>query len=269
MKRYFTSDWHLNGIDVIKFCGRPFKNIEQMNRTLINNANMRCGLSVKEIEDRIYKHVARFDRSFAFDDLCHVAELMRNFISGNSAKDKVLRNVGNVFNIKSDNVLYHVGDFFAYGNVKGTECAREDPQKYLDMLSCRVILVEGNHDKNNGLKTDCRGAQIKLAEYNVVTIGHFPSWYVQSRGIVHPHSVHICGHVHGLENGQWKYRYDTVNDILNINVCVDNWRMLPVCETEIIDYIYRIKKQLGFRKDDFTCPDCEWPKKEEEPKNGK
>jgi len=40
---YFTSDTHFNHPNVIKFCNRPFKSIDQMNEALINNWNRKVG----------------------------------------------------------------------------------------------------------------------------------------------------------------------------------------------------------------------------------
>lgn len=36
---FFTSDTHFNHANIIRLCDRPFKNIEQMNETLIANWN--------------------------------------------------------------------------------------------------------------------------------------------------------------------------------------------------------------------------------------
>ena len=38
-KVYFTADTHFNHANIIKFCDRPFNDVEQMNETLINNWN--------------------------------------------------------------------------------------------------------------------------------------------------------------------------------------------------------------------------------------
>lgn len=46
---YYISDLHLNHANIIEYCNRPFKDIKEMNDTIINNINMR----VKE-RDSLY-----------------------------------------------------------------------------------------------------------------------------------------------------------------------------------------------------------------------
>jgi len=41
---FFTSDTHFNHANIIKFCDRPFKDVELMNETLIANWNRVVGL---------------------------------------------------------------------------------------------------------------------------------------------------------------------------------------------------------------------------------
>lgn len=40
MRRFLTADWHLNHYNIMtKYCDRPFKTIESMNRTILRNVN--------------------------------------------------------------------------------------------------------------------------------------------------------------------------------------------------------------------------------------
>lgn len=41
MKIWFTSDYHLGHENIIKYCDRPFKDINKMNETIIRNHNER------------------------------------------------------------------------------------------------------------------------------------------------------------------------------------------------------------------------------------
>ena len=40
---YFTSDIHANHANIIKYCNRPFKDVEEMNRVLFDNINKTIG----------------------------------------------------------------------------------------------------------------------------------------------------------------------------------------------------------------------------------
>jgi len=41
MTYWFTSDYHLGHANIIKYCERPFKDIEEMNKVIIRNHNSR------------------------------------------------------------------------------------------------------------------------------------------------------------------------------------------------------------------------------------
>lgn len=54
MRYFFTSDYHLYHFNIINYCKRPFKTLNEMNNTIINNHNSR----VKE--DDIVFHIGDF-----------------------------------------------------------------------------------------------------------------------------------------------------------------------------------------------------------------
>jgi len=41
MQFWFTSDYHLGHANIIKYCNRPFRDVQQMNETIIRNHNAR------------------------------------------------------------------------------------------------------------------------------------------------------------------------------------------------------------------------------------
>jgi calcineurin-like phosphoesterase family protein len=49
MTRFFTSDPHFSHANIIRFCNRPFKDVHEMDETLINNWN-----AVVRPEDTVY-----------------------------------------------------------------------------------------------------------------------------------------------------------------------------------------------------------------------
>ena len=61
MNIWFTSDLHLGHGNIIKYCNRPFKDIEHMNKALIDNWNSRVKLNdvVFHVGDFCFKNLSR------------------------------------------------------------------------------------------------------------------------------------------------------------------------------------------------------------------
>ena len=41
---FFTSDTHFNHTNIIRFCNRPFRNVDEMNETIVANWNATIGM---------------------------------------------------------------------------------------------------------------------------------------------------------------------------------------------------------------------------------
>ncbi len=69
---YFISDTHFDHANVIKYCNRPFKNVEDMNEVIINNWNSVVG------KDDIIYHLGDF--AFYIQDLCETVNRLNGKI---------------------------------------------------------------------------------------------------------------------------------------------------------------------------------------------
>lgn len=128
--------------------------------------------------------------------------------------------------VKPDDLVYHVGDFAFKG--------ANNAQLWEKRLNGNIVHIQGNHDKNNGVKT-----------YIVKCIMHFggKSVFVEHRP---PHSIGeipygvdfcICGHVHH------HYKHKWVGNVPVINVSVDVWDYEPVSVHMLLKYYRRIKNE--------------------------
>jgi calcineurin-like phosphoesterase family protein len=125
--------------------------------------------------------------------------------------------------VKPTDTVFHLGDFmFAKGGKR--------PQHYLKYLNGRVILIKGNHDGNNGLKTCIDSMTISLGGKN---------WWVQHRPEMLKWKYNLCGHVHN----NWKV-LDTERYIV-VNLSVEVWDYYPVNIQEILK---RLTKYLNRTK---------------------
>ena len=116
MNIFWTSDWHLNHFNIIRYTGRPFKTLEEMNSTIINNFNSR----VKE-DDLVFflgdfcfksgtgRGEGEPDKAKKWKDLLNCKNIV--WVGGNHDKNNSLRtpiqNVGIVYGGKRINMVHN------------------------------------------------------------------------------------------------------------------------------------------------------------------
>jgi len=111
MKYFLTSDLHLGHANIIKYCNRPFKDVDQMNRELVRRWNERVS-----DEDIIY-HVGDFcfknsSEARGEGQKCHAIKWIEQlkgqkvFIRGNHDKNNSLRTLTESCVIKHAGIEY-------------------------------------------------------------------------------------------------------------------------------------------------------------------
>lgn len=142
---------------------------------------------------------------------------------------------------KGDN-LWHVGDFA----VKSTG---KHPRDILPLVDANLILVEGNHDANNGVKAHTQFAVVNIGKYTAF-VTHYPTFFVLNEvfpthkwanlrmGIHTVCDFAICGHVHD----KWRTAIDNVTGMININVGLDVNNYRPLNDQEVIKIFEGVKR---------------------------
>ena len=88
MKTFITSDLHLNHSNIIKYCNRPFDNVDQMNEHIVNNWNKTI-----RPHDRVY-FVG--DVSFQTEEWILKLNGNKTFIKGNHDRFKHTQHFDNL-----------------------------------------------------------------------------------------------------------------------------------------------------------------------------
>lgn len=204
--RYFTSDTHYGHLNIIRFCGRPYEQVDHMNVDLVNRAAALVGIGdelwhLGDVAlgtlDHTLTHLARIAVDVTLvagnHDRCHPYNGKRGerFIEIYRERcqlaDLVLTNTSLTL---SSGIEVHVSHF-----------------PYADAS------LDGKEDRHGKVITD------KFAPWRVVDDG---SWL-------------LCGHVHDL----WRQKGRM------INVGVDAWGGRPVSEAEVIELIEAGPRDLG------------------------
>ena len=134
---------------------------------------------------------------------------------------------------KKGDTLVNVGDFLCRGVARGVEGLRHPWDFYADQFLATLILLEGNHDKNNRVKTAGRALIGRMSHFNFAAF-HLPmdnegndplfvDWVRKSCAFA------IVGHVHS----KWaERRHDDGFVEINVGLDVRNYR--PVSDDEVV-----------------------------------
>lgn len=143
--------------------------------------------------------------------------------------------------VKPEDVVVHVGDFCTRGRARGEEGLRLGYRHYLDRLTGTWVLLEGNHDGQSKTKTVGRHMFCHIAGFSVF-VSHHPSDDLHQPPALIDYvkqycDFMVCGHVHE----KWLYKRD--GTLLNINVGVDQHKMRPVSDDELVNLYLQERKR--------------------------
>ncbi len=196
--RYFTSDTHYGHQNIIRFCDRPYADVDHMNVDLVNRA-----AEMLEVGDELW-HLGDVALGTLDNTLAHLARIPVEvtLVAGNHDRC-------HPYNGKR-------GERFI-------EIYRERCQL------AELILTNTSLTLSNGVEVNVSHFPYADSElsglenrHGKVIVDKFAPWRVVDDG-----SWLLCGHVHE----SWKQRGRM------INVGVDAWGGRPVSEAEIIDLI--------------------------------
>ena len=183
MRYFFTSDFHLGHFNIIKYCGRPFKTLEEHDETIITNHNNR---------------------------------------------------------VKEDDIVFYIGDF-CFKNSAGGKKGEGVPIKakeYLAKLKGKFIFIQGNHDRNNSLKTPITKCHIRLAgkTFNLV---HNPEYVDMDV------PINIVGHIHQNWTIKRIKKGEKFTDAINVGVDVNGFK--PITFEEVMSKYHKWLKSEKYK----------------------
>jgi len=229
MMTWWLSDPHYNHANIVKFCNRPMLRPKEMLTKTGEWISQEVALACAEESNRV---------------------LTRNINARVKPGDKVRC----------------VGDFCCKGGDRGVAGLKYPAAKILEELNGDWIIIEGNHDSNNGVKTDCRFMICALGKYNVgvqhkplEVLGREASAFAdmspELQALAEKRVRHIqycqqnvdfmiCGHVHDL----WVWKL--VEGVWHYNVSMDAHKLMPISTPEIITDWERLKRDLAKQKEE-------------------
>lgn len=157
----------------------------------------------------------------------------RPFSSLEEMNTTILRNHNE--RVKKEDTVFHVGDFI-FRNSKGGKIGEGIPVKAKDRESefnGKFIFIQGNHDRNNTVKTIIQRLVIRYGRYKMNLV-HDPEYADFN------YDINLVGHVHN----KWEIKRFRSGEKFTdcINVGVDVWNFKPVSFEEILSRYIKWKK---------------------------
>jgi calcineurin-like phosphoesterase family protein len=121
--------------------------------------------------------------------------------------------------VTKGDTVFHLGDFCFKRSHRGKDI--------VDRLNGDIILIKGNHDKKQSIKTIIDSMVVYYNGHRI-WLTHYPEW-------ANPLMVTLAGHVHE----KWKINYPAKRRGFPIvNMGVDVWDFRPISLEEIFTFIY-------------------------------
>lgn len=205
MKRYWTADLHLAHGNICRYCNRPWLKREDLDE---NGEFANSAVAV-------------------------------------ACAERMTQGLINLFNqkVKEGDSVVHIGDFFNKGRANKVEGMRGVTFKtFLGALNGSWTLLEGNHDRQNKVKTTGQHLFSKISKYRIF-VSHYPLY----SDVYDPDLLDfvgkacnfaLVGHVHDKWKEQW-VKIKGRKPILNINVGVDVRNWLPLSDSDIVEIYER------------------------------
>lgn len=150
--------------------------------------------------------------------------------------ETLIKNINN--RVKEDDYVYFIGDFLFHNGAKGKkgEGLPNKADEYLKRLHGRWIMIAGNHDSNNTVKTKILFIVLQLGGMKIKCV-HRPDHADKN------YPLNLVGHVHG----KWLYKELSPNSVM-INCSVEMHNYAPIEFSEIMGIYSKWKKERGTKK---------------------
>ena len=134
--------------------------------------------------------------------------------------------------LKADDTLICIGDFQCRGAERGVPGDKRPWTYFAGLYVPTLVLLEGNHDHNNKVRTIGRYLFGKMSHFNFVAT-HWPTDNEEHDPLLIDYIRRSCafaivGHVHNA------WQVSVRDGIVNINVGVDANNYRPVLDDEVV-----------------------------------